>query len=111
MRRLMTKFWVVSSDTCSVPGCADRCVALDIMVADGKRCVKHVPDDWMDQLDKNAREMFGTPIPSKILNTALSSPLPSVGKPVTLGQDEINALLSGLEQKSEVATETQIPKQ
>lgn len=114
MRRLMTKFWVESSDTCSVPGCTGQCVALDIMVADGKRCVKHVPDAWIEQLDRNAREMFDTHIPSKILNTSYETPLP-VKAPTTLQQDEVNALLKALDDKaekeSEAATGTQIPKQ
>lgn len=89
------RYWyVVSDEKCDVNGCRGRCVAMDIMVADGRRCIEHIPWVWLSEMEDNANYLFdGGPYDKKEYNRNVNARGFVVDK-ASITQEEIDALLT-----------------
>lgn len=88
-----------------MPGCSEPCVAMDILVSNGKRCANHVPNEWLYELQKNAWEMFGKAEISKILNyETVAYPAPKLVKHEMLAQNDIDKLMIEMNEAKEKQT-------
>ena len=87
-----SRYYVISCQTCDVPGCNKTCVAMDILVSNGKRCVDHIPSEWTYELDRNAYDMFGRQELSNIFNYK-SVMYPETKKNEMLDQKDVDALI------------------